>query len=284
MPAALHVVRAAPAPGALPQSQPADLSFQVLGPLEVSHGGRPLPVSGRTTLVLLAGLVLSAGRLVPVDSLIEWIWGADLPARPRGALHSGVARLRRVLGEDLVETAPLGYRLRAEGFQVDLLRFRARVADAASALAVGADEDALDALDDAVRLWRGAPLSNVDSPALQREAVPQLTEEYLRVVEQRAELCLRRGRNAAVVQELSALVHRHPFHERLVGLLMIALMRSRRQADALAAYHRLREALAAELGIDPSPALRDLQSRILRADPGWEARPREEQPDWLSTF
>jgi DNA-binding SARP family transcriptional activator len=195
-----------------------------------------------------------------------------------------VARLRRVLGEDLVETAPLGYRLRAESFQVDLLRFRACVADAARAAAAGADADALAALDDAVLLWRGAPLSNLDSPALQAEAVPQLTEEYLRAVEQRAELCLRLGRNATVVQELSVLVHKHPFHERLVGLLMIALMRSRRQADALAAYRRLRQALAAELGIGPSAALRDLESRIVRADPGWEIGLREEQPDWLTTF
>jgi DNA-binding SARP family transcriptional activator len=264
MPAALHVVRAATGHGA---PQPAGLAFEVLGPLEVSRGGRPLPVSGRTGMVVLAALVLSANRVVPVDLLIDWAWGADLPARPRSALHSGVARLRRVLGEDLVETVPLGYRLRVngtDGARVDLLRFRACAAAADRAAAAGDQAGALAALDDAVVLWRGAPLSNVDSPALQREAVPQLTEEYLRAVQQRAELCLRLGRNAAVVQDLSGVVHRHPFHEPLVGLLMTALVRSRRQADALAAYDRLRRALAAELGIAPNAELREQHLRILR--------------------
>jgi DNA-binding SARP family transcriptional activator len=263
---------------------PASLEFQILGPVEVLRGGRPLPLPGRTTMVTLAGLLLTPGQTVPVDTLIEWIWGPELPARPRTALQSCISRLRRLLGAELVETAALGYRISIEAEQLDLARFHRYVAEAARAAQEGRAEAALASLDRAVGLWRGAPLSNVDSPALLREVTPGLTERYLRVVEQRCGLCLRLGRYAAVVQELSGLVNQHPFHERLAGQLMIALVKSGRRGDALAAYRRLRQALADELGIDPSPALETLQAMILRADPGWEIRDWQDRPDWLREF
>jgi DNA-binding SARP family transcriptional activator len=255
-----------------------------MGPVEVLRGGRQMLVPGRTAIVVLTGLLLSPDRVVPVDTLIEWRWGTGLPAHPLAALHSGIARLRRLLGDDLVETVPLGYRLRAEGAQLDMLRFRELVSAATVAAATGAAQDAAAFLGQAVGLWRGTPLSNVDSPALMREAAPGLTEQYLRAVAQRAALCLRLGLHETVVQELSVIVRHYPFHERLVGQLLIALMRGDRQADALAAYDRLRRELAGELGIDPSPALRTLQAKILSADPGWDVSAPHEQPDWLTRF
>ena len=148
-------------------------------------------------------------------------------ARRRGALQSGVSRLRRLIGEELVETAGLGYRLRAGAAQLDLVRFDELADQAVRAADDGAPERALISLDRALRLWRGFPLSNVGSPELRRDMLPGLTERYLRAVEQRSGLRLRLGRYPAVVQELSVIVvPRHPFHERLAGQLMIALVRS----------------------------------------------------------
>lgn len=261
-----------------------ELEFRILGPIEVLRGSQQLMVPGRTAIVVLAGLLLTPDRVVPFDTLIEWRWGSELPAHPRAALHSGVARLRRLMGDDLVETVPSGYRLRAENTRLDVLRFRELVRAAAAASADGAERDAVGFLGEAVALWRGTPLGNVDSPALVREATHGLTELYLRAVDQRAGLCLRLGMYDTVVQDLSLAVLRHPFHERLAGQLMIALMRGGRQADALAAYDRLRQELAGELGIDPSPALRTLQAKILRADPGWDIAAPHKQPSWLTRF
>jgi DNA-binding SARP family transcriptional activator len=260
------------------------LELQVLGPMEVLRGGVPVMVPGRTTAIILAGLALSANQIVPNDTLIDWTWGAGRPARPRAALQSGISRLRRLVGGELVETAGLGYRLRAGAGQLDLLRFSELVATGARAADDGAPERALVLLDRALRLWRGNPLSNVDSPALHRDALPGLSERYLRAVEQRSDLSLRLGRYPAVVQELSVIVRQHPFHERLAGQLMIALVKSGRRADALAAYERLRQALAGELGIDPGAALQALRGRILHADGGREVRDRRDQPDWLREF
>jgi DNA-binding SARP family transcriptional activator len=260
------------------------VEFRVLGAVEVNRDGRPVPVPGQTAMVILAALLLSPNLVVSVDTLIDWRWGARLPAHPRAALQSGVSRLRGLLGDDLLETAAYGYRLRITAGQLDLLRFDECVADAERALAADAPDCALAALEGAVGLWRGSPLSNVNSPALQREAIPRLTERYLRAAETRAGLCLRLGRQQALVPELWALLQHHPFHERLAGQLMIALMRGGRQADALAVYERLRQALALELGIDPTSALQDLHARILSADPGWAAVSAASPPDWLTGF
>jgi DNA-binding SARP family transcriptional activator len=260
------------------------VEFQVLGAVEVYRGGTLVPVAGRTAIVILAGLLLSANQVVPADAMFEWRWGSRLPASPRAAVQSGVSRLRKLIGDDVLETAPMGYRLVVSDAQLDLLRFSEHVAAASRAAESGAAAHALASLDAAIALWRGTPLRNVNSPALQREAVPRLTETYLRAAEQRAELCLRLGRNARVAQDLSGLVVRHPFHERLAGQLMIALVRGGRQADALAVYDRLRQALAGTLGIDPSAALKNLHTRILRADPGWETEAGQPQPEWLLAF
>jgi DNA-binding SARP family transcriptional activator len=242
------------------------LEFRVLGPVEVRRDGLPLPVLGATTLILLAGLLLEPNQVVHADMLIEWRWGGRLPAHPRAALQSGISRLRGLLGEDLLETAGFGYRLNTGPDQLDLLRFRELTRTAERAAALGASADALAALDGAAALWRGTPLSNIDSPVLQ-QAIPQLAEDYLRVIEQRGDLALALGRHAELIHQLPAALRDHPFHERLAGQLMIALARSGRRVEALTVYERLRRTLDAELGIAPGAAVQRLRDRIRRGDP-----------------
>ncbi len=242
-----------------------EVEFRVLGPVGMLRAGKPVALGSRTTLALLAGLLLSANHVVSMDRLAEIVWGEQQPARPRAALHSAISRLRRLLGYDMVESLSSGYRLHADAGQLDLLRSDDLAATAGDAARRGADEQAAAALEEAVGLWRAPLLGNVDSPALHGEAA-RLIEKYLAMQEDRADLCLRLGRHAAVVAVLPPLVRAHPFRERLVGQLMLALSRGGRQADALAAYESLRHALREELGIDPGAWLQDVHIRILRAD------------------
>lgn len=244
-----------------------DLEVRVLGPVEVLRGGRQVPLGGRTTLTLLAGLAVAPRRVVSVYTLIDYVWDADLPGNPRAALHNGVSRLRRILGEGTLETLGLGYRLRVDTDDLDLLRFDRHLGAAWQAIDRGRDETALTALDDAIHLWREPLLGNVDSPLLHREVVPRLTDRYLEAVETRAELCLRLGVTRALVEELAVVARAYPLRERIAAQLMIALARSGRRADALVAYNSLRCALRDELGVDPTAALKDLHVKILRADP-----------------
>ncbi|MBV9450635.1 MAG: tetratricopeptide repeat protein [Streptosporangiaceae bacterium] len=245
-----------------------EVEFRVLGPVEAVRDGRLLALSRGTLLDLLAALLISSNQVVGVESLAETVWYGRSPVHPRATLQSAVARLRRTIGGDFIETFPSGYRFRAEADYLDLLRFeRLRtMADAAETT-----EDAVAALAEAVELWRGPPLHNVDSPSLLNEAAPRLTQAYLDACEKWAGLCLEIGRHEDVAARLTAMVEAHPFRERLVEQLMLALYRGARQADAIASYETLRRALSDEMGVDPGPALRDLHLKILRADPALDA-------------
>lgn len=243
-----------------------DLEVRVLGPVEVLRDGRLVPPGGPTTLTLLAGLAVVPHRVVSVDTLIDYVWDAALPDNPRAALHNGISRLRRLLGQGSIERLGRGYRLSADPEGLDILRFDLQLAAARYAIGRGRDDSALTALDEAIGLWREPLLGNVDSPSLHREVVPRLTERYLEAVETRAELYLRRGVPGALLEELAVVARAYPLREHLAGQLMIALARAGRRADALVAYNSLRCALREELDIDPTAALRDLHVKILRAD------------------
>ncbi|MBS2964083.1 hypothetical protein KGA66_13580 [Actinocrinis puniceicyclus] len=243
----------------------ADLEFRVLGPVELLSGGQPVPMGASTAVTLLAGLLLSADDVVSADRLGEIVWARRQPARPRAALHSAISRLRRLLGPDVLESLPGGYRLNARAARFDLSLSDQLADTAAAARARGALDEAADALQEALGLWRGRPLGNVDSPVLADEAA-RLAEKHLALQEERAELFLRTGRHALLVEVLPALVRAEPFRERLVGQLMLALSRSGRQVEALAAYESLDSALREGLGIGPSAWLRDLHLRILRPE------------------
>ncbi|MBB5806173.1 DNA-binding SARP family transcriptional activator [Saccharothrix ecbatanensis] len=230
--------------------------FKVLGPLEVWHGGRQVPLPTGKARVLLASLLLRAGRVVPMDDLVDRLWdGRSVnPARTRATLHMVVTRLRQSLGAaNVVRTATGGYAADVPPGALDLHRFR--------------DLVGRDRFTEALDLWRGAPLSDVPSDVLHGEDVVPLLEERLDALERRLDADLAAGRAAEVVPELRSLTREHPLRERFWGQLMEALSRSDRQAEALAAYRSVAELLAEQLGVDPGPRLQELHQRILTAAP-----------------
>lgn len=242
----------------------------MLGPLTVTAAdGREVPIGGNKLRVVLAGLLVRAGESVPVSRIASWLWEeTDDPDRARGTVQSYINRLRRLPElRDRVLTVPDGYRVACDAGSLDLLRFRELTAAAQAAIAAGDPAAATEALSQAVALWRGPALSNVDSPTLHRDEVEPLTEEWLRAQEQWIDLGLDAGRHTELVPHLRELTRAHPLREPLWERLMLALYRSGRHAEALRAYHDLAELLADELGVDPGPALRALHQAILTGDP-----------------
>lgn len=243
-----------------------DLKICVLGPVEALRSGIPLALGGRTTLTVLASLAVARGQVSSLDTLVDHVWGTDLPVNPRAALHNGVSRLRRLLGEDVLRTVGWGYQLRVDAEDLDIARFDQQLIAARKAAATRRDQAAISALDAALALWREPLLGNVESRSLRDQVVPRLTDRYLEAVELRAEVCLRSGRHRMLAEELAEIAHAHPLRERLAGQLMIALACAGRQANALIAYDTLRRTLREELGIDPTPRLQELHVRILRGE------------------
>jgi predicted ATPase/DNA-binding SARP family transcriptional activator len=243
----------------------------LLGPVEVYSGsGRRIDLAGLRLRAVIAQLALAQGRLVTVDRLIDGIWGNDPPAAAVNALQSLISRLRRALPAGDSETIiaqPGGYRLAIDAADVDSAAFERLASRGRAAFAAGESATASGLLHEALSLWRGAPLADlVDVPFA---AVPaaRLAELRLAVLEDRIETDLRLGRHAELVAELDALTAENPLRERLSSQLIRALYGSGRQADALAAYDRLRRRLADDLGIDPSPDLEQVHLAVLRQDP-----------------
>ncbi|XVQ08309.1 BTAD domain-containing putative transcriptional regulator [Spirillospora sp. CA-255316] len=238
------------------------LEFRVLGPLEAVRAGREVPLASGRQRTLLACLLLGAGRPVPVASLVDRLWDDDPPRDARGTLQVHLLRLRRALGDgEVIRTRPGGY-LMEEGPH-DLRRLDALTGGADRAREAGDLEGALGMLRAAASLWRGPILSNVASSSLHARETPQLTERCLETVERRYELELVLGRHEAAVADLRALTAAHPLRESLHGLLMRALYRSGRQAEALDVYDRTAAALGEEFGLDPGDDLKELRQAIL---------------------
>lgn len=240
--------------------------IRMLGPVEVQAPGRA-PVSPAPSVrAVLARLAGSPGRVVSADALTDALWGEELPADVANALQTRVSKLRRALvaaGLDagvLITRAP-GYQLTLPPEAVDAHRFDRAVAQARTT----DDRDAaLAAYDEALGLWRGPALADVGETDWIRAERLRLEELRFAALEDRLELLVDTGRHAMVVGELESMVAEHPLRERPHRLLMLALYRAGRQADALAVEQRLRHRLAEELGIDPSPDLRALTEAILR--------------------
>ncbi|MFB4313071.1 BTAD domain-containing putative transcriptional regulator [Actinomadura sp. 21ATH] len=255
------------------------VDFRILGPLEVAVGGHRAAVPAGKQRVLLAGLLLRSNEVVPVEDLVEWLWGEGTPRCPRGALQTQVARLRRWLAQfaagapqaavpqAALHASAAGYLIEVEPGRLDLARFRDLIDAAAGAAGRGDLEAESVLLGAALAQWRGPALPDVRSDALHRDAVPRLTEEWLRAVERRGEAALLLGRHQEVVGELRFLTGSRPFHERFWYQLMLALYRCGRQAEALAAYRDVRARLDEQLGISPGQELRALHEAILRNDP-----------------
>jgi DNA-binding SARP family transcriptional activator len=242
------------------------MEFRILGPLEVWDEGHQIPVPGERQRTLLAFLLVHANELLSVDRLIDELWEERPPGSGAKALRVRVSQLRKVLPGGVLETRPPGYLLRIGSEQLDLHRFERLAEDGKHALEAGDPAGAAASLQQALALWRGPPLADVPYPRFAQAAGARLEELRLGALELRVEADLLLGRHAEVVAELEQLVDLHPLRERPRGQLMLALYRSGRQAEALASYRVARRILVDELGMDPSPALQELERQILRQD------------------
>jgi DNA-binding SARP family transcriptional activator len=240
------------------------MEFRILGPLEARRDGVPLALGGTKQRALLAVFLLHANEVVSTERLIDALWEKP-PAKAVKAVQAYVSRLRKALGGGSPRSRPPGYVLELEPDQLDLGRFRRLVEEAQREPAGAADT-----LGEALALWRGPPLAEFASEPFARAERLHLEELRIEVLEQRIEAELALGRHASLVGELEALVAAEPLRERPRGQLMLALYRSGRQVEALAAYREGRRALVEELGIEPSRQLQELEQAILRQDPELE--------------
>jgi DNA-binding SARP family transcriptional activator len=239
------------------------VSIGVLGPLQVVVDGRPVALTARRLRTLLTALALSAGEPVSLDRLATVVWGESPPMDARRAVQLYVARLRRLLGRNLIRAAPGGYVLRVEPDRVDALRF-VRLLGRRVAVADPHAERSL--LAEALDLWRGEAFTDARSTWLDDVEATRLTDLRLAALERRIELDLALRQPADLVAELQDLTARFPLRERFWEQLMTTLHRAGRRADALAAYRRLHRLLVDEVGIEPGPSVQAVQARILSED------------------
>ena len=238
--------------------------FRILGPLEVEGESGPLALGGQKQRALLAALLLEAGRVVATDRLVDLLWGEEAPKTATTSLQNSISRLRRELGADVLETRAPGYVLRVVPEQIDARRFELALRDARRA---GAGERR-ELLQHALGLWRGPALADFAFEQFAQPEIRRLEELRLVAHEERIEADLELGRQGDVVGELETLVGEHPLRETLRRQLMLALYRSGRQAEALDVYQDARTRFVEELGIEPGPELKRLQSEILRHEAG----------------
>ena len=241
------------------------LDVRLLGPIEAERDGVPVALGGPKPRTLLAVLALEPGRVVSVDRLVEALWPGDPPETAAHAVQVYVSQLRKALGSVIATRAP-GYELELAPERVDLHRFARLTQDGRGALEGGDPVSAEGALREALALWRGPALADFLYEPFAQTEIARLEELRTVVLEERIDADLALGRHAELVSELEALVQAQPLRERPRAQLMLALYRSGRQADALAAYRNARETLVEELGIDPGPELRELEAAILRQD------------------
>jgi predicted ATPase/DNA-binding SARP family transcriptional activator len=241
----------------------------LLGQLELHDDqGNEITIAGAKLRALLAILALHAGRVVAAEQLIDALWGEEPPAAVRNGLQGLASKLRRALGaSDLVVMRGDGYALDLPPEAIDVGRFEQLAADGRGRAAAGDLETAVDLLAEADALWRGDPLADFAYDDFAAPAIARLSESRLALLEERLDLELRLGLHQRAVVQLEELVAAHPLREGFRGLLMLALYRSGRQADALRAFQEGRHLLGEELGLEPGPELRRLEAAILAHDP-----------------
>jgi predicted ATPase/DNA-binding SARP family transcriptional activator len=247
------------------------VEVRFFGEFAVVEGGVPVPVRGVKQRTVLALLALHRGQPVSADRLIDALWGDGQVANPVNALQAQIGQLRRTLGATAILTSDAGYALNIGPDEVDAARFEHLVAQGRRLLEDGEMALASATLSEALRLRRGEPLTEFAYAGFADAERAHLDELTLVAIETRAEADLVLGRHGELVGELWALCREHPLRERLWELLMLALYQSGRQAEALRAYTEARDRLVDELGIDPGPALRELEARILAQDPSLAA-------------
>ena len=245
------------------------LRVSVLGPVRAWYGARELSLGPARQRALFAVLVANANRLVSRDELIEAVWGASPPATAPGSVYTYISGLRRVLATgkdrqaaaDVLVSGPAGYSLRIAPGQLDSDRFAELCAKAAELSVAGEPAAVTALLDEALRLWHGDAYAGLSGDRIEVERT-HLGERRLAAVERRARIAVELG-DDGLIAELAGLIRHHPLHEPLHELLMLALYRAGRPAEALEAFQAARRTLVAELGVEPGPALRELQRRVL---------------------
>src|SRR5262245_26639879 len=254
------------------------MEFRILGPIEVWSEGRQLRLGGVKQRALLAVLLLHRNEVVSVDRLIDELWEDDPPATAVKTAQVHVSQLRKTLGRDqrgnsgeiLVTQSP-GYLLRVEADELDADRFERLADEGRRALRSGEPEYATRLLLEALSLWRGSALADFSGDPFAQIEAARLEEARVYAIEDRIDADLALGRHQVLIGELEALIQAHPVRERLRGQLMLALYRSDRQAEALAAYQDARRMLDEELGLEPSESLQRLEHAILVHDPSLDA-------------
>ncbi|HYZ56391.1 MAG TPA: AfsR/SARP family transcriptional regulator [Streptosporangiaceae bacterium] len=249
-----------------------EVRFEVLGPVRGWHGKAKLELGSPQQRAVLAMLLLARGRQVSLGALIDGLWGADMPRSAAGTIRTYVSRLRRLVntkaaGEagQLIESIGDGYVLRLGSAVLDLDAFEQWLSEGRAARGHHDAARGARLLRDALGLWRGVALAGVPGPYADSRRVP-LTELHMAATEEKLAADISLGEHAAAIAELRALLAEHPFREGLSELLMLALYKSGRQAEALDVFDSMRHRLGAELGIDPGPSLQTMHQRVLRAD------------------
>jgi DNA-binding SARP family transcriptional activator/streptogramin lyase len=242
------------------------MEFRILGPLEVEADGQVVRLGGAKQRGVLALLLLNANKAVSRDRLIDEVWGDEPPDTAATALQGHVSQLRKTLGADAIVTQAPGYLIRLADGELDLDRFERAVGRARAAAA----PEAAATLNEALALWRGPALADLDLPFANEERA-RLEEQRLAALERRIDADLELGRHAELLSELERLVQQHPLREHLRGQLMLALYRCGRQAEALDVYRSGRRRLDEQLGLEPGEELRRLERQILEQDPALAA-------------
>lgn len=254
------------------------MDIEVLGALAVRENGRSVVPTAPKPRQVLALLALNAGQVVPVADLVEELWDGHPPRSARTTLQTYVLQLRELIraglavaegergtAKDVLATLPGGYRLEIRGGGADFREFERRAGAGYRAMDAGDYSGAARRLRDALGLWSGPALADVQVGSRLQTEVDRLEEARLCALDQRIDADLRLGRHRELLAELTVLVSRYRMHESLHGQFMLALHRSGRRGEALKVYQRLRATLVAELGLEPSPAIARLQRGILTA-------------------
>ncbi len=255
--------------------------FSLLGAFRAELDGQAVPLGPRLQRTLLAILVVEAGHIVPVDRLIDLLWHEEPPAAAIASLQAYVSQLRRLLEPGRAARAPSsvlvtqdpGYMLRATEDQIDALCFQALARQAHLDLAGGDPAAAAARVEAALALWQGEPLTEFAGEPWAVPVATRLTEARDLALEDRIDAWLELGQHTRAAAELEGMVAARPLRERRWSQLMLASYRSGRQADALRAYQRCRAVLGDELGIEPGPQLRRLETAVLAQDPSLDWRP-----------
>jgi len=246
--------------------------FELLGSVRGWRDGKELQLGSPQQRALLAMLLLAGGRQVPLETILDGLWGEDTPKTAVGTVRTYVSRLRGHLetrpGEEpyvLITSIGSGYAVQPDSFVLDVDEFQNRLAEARAARANQETAKAAQLMRDALALWRGIPLAGMPGPYADSRRL-HLSDVCMAALEESLALDVATGEHATAIPELRTLLRKQPFHEGLAQTLMLALYKSGRQAEALVVFDDMRRRLRDHLGLDPEPATREMHQRILRAD------------------